>query len=42
MRRIERASKDYVMEISGKKTKLMTTDVQIAGNNLDKVQSFNT
>ena len=45
--RLEIASKDYGMEISGGKTKLMTnnnngmtTDVQIAGNTLVEAQSF--
>ena len=45
--RLERASKDYGMGINGEKMKLMannnngmTTDMQIAGNTLDKVQSF--
>ena len=47
MSRLERVSKDYGMEISGEKTKLMTNnnndmtmDAQIAGNTLDEVQSF--
>ena len=45
--RLERASKDYGIEISGEKTKLMTnnnngmtTDIQIAGNTIYEVQSF--
>ena len=43
--RLERASKDYGIKISGEKTKLMTTnkngmttDVQIVGNTLEEVQ----
>ena len=45
--RLEKASKDYGMEISGEKTKIMmnningmTTALHIAGNTLDEVQSF--
>ena len=48
VRGCESASKDYGMEISGDKTKLitnnnngMTTDIQTIGNTLDEVQSFN-
>ena len=44
MSRLERASEDYGMEISGEKIKFrtnnntgMTTDVQIAGHTLDEV-----
>ena len=47
--RIERASKNYRMEISGELTKLMTnnnndmpTDVQIDWNTLDEVQTSDT
>ena len=45
--RLEKASKDYGMEISGEKTKIMTNNINgmttalhIAGNTLDEVQSF--
>ncbi len=45
--RLERASKDYSMEISGEKTKIMTNksnamtiDITVAGNTLDEVQNF--
>ena len=45
--RLEKASKDYGIEISGEKTKIMTNNINgmstalhIAGNTLDEVQSF--